>query len=161
MPIAIGIKPNDATATLCKTANQPGVELPPQLLLNDRTSASAYRIPTAAAALTSHRNWRRSIRKRSTRLSNEPITPIGSMTIEIKATDKTGRSASMPRGFRSSGKGLSSMGPGASRIAKKVIVMLTPRAQANHRHRGEGRCPSGNSSRRKVTGTATIGIHIG
>jgi hypothetical protein len=37
--------------------------------------------------------------------------------------------------------------------------MAAPRIRANHRHRGDGRWPSGNSSSRNVVGTATVGIH--
>ena len=39
--------------------------------------------------------------------------------------------------------------------------MLAPRMRANHFHRGDGRCPSGNNSNMNVTGGTTIGIHIG
>jgi hypothetical protein len=152
-------------ATVCRIANQPGVELEVQALLNDKTSASAYRTATVAAAVTSQRSCNRSIpadrRNRSTKLASEPITPIGSMTIEIVANDRKDRSASRPSGFSRSGNGLSVIGPGARRIVKNAMTMPAPMAHANQRQRGDGRWPSGKSRRRKVTGIATIGIHIG
>jgi hypothetical protein len=100
-------------------------------------------------------------RNRWTRLTNDPITPIGSMTIEAVATASTGRKASEPSGFTTFGNGLSSNRPGPNRIARKVITMLMPRTQANHRQRGDGRYPSGKSRIRNVAGKLTIGTHIG
>ena len=117
------------------------------------------------AAVTSHRSCSRSIpvdrRNRWTRLTSEPITPIGSMMMAPVATASTGRSASEPSGFTTFGNALSSNRPGPNRIARKVITMLMPRTQANHRQRGDGRCPSGKSRIRNVAGRPTIGNHIG
>jgi hypothetical protein len=41
------------------------------------------------------------------------------------------------------------------------MIMPAPTTHANQRQRGDGRCPSGNSRSRNVTGTTTMGIHIG
>jgi hypothetical protein len=100
-------------------------------------------------------------RNRWTRLTSEPITPMGSMTMAPVATASTGRSASEPSGFTTFGNWLSSNRPGPNRIARKVITMLMPKTQANHRQRGDGRCPSGKSRSRNVAGRPTIGSHIG
>ncbi len=39
--------------------------------------------------------------------------------------------------------------PGPNRTASDNTTRPTAQVQANQRHRGEGRCPSGNNSRRK------------
>ena len=90
-PIAIGIRPKDATVSACKIDIQPGAVVsqePP----HDRTRADAYRTPTAPAAVTSHRSCNRSIpvdrRNRWTRPIRDPITPIGSAAMNTRRPEE-------------------------------------------------------------------------
>ena len=52
-----------------------------------------------------------------------------------------------------------SMVPGENRIPIDPAIMPAASTRANHRQRGDGRCPSGKRSSRNVAGRATIGIH--
>ena len=86
---------------------------------------------------------------------------MGITTIRNCAASRNGPIASMPIGFAAPGTGDSCIGAGSSRIAKKTTASATPSTHANHLQRGEGRCPSGNSSSKNVTGSTTIGIQLG
>ena len=78
------------------------------------------------------------------------------------ATASTGRSASKPSGFRKFANG-ALLEPSRAEHDRQEDDhhARRPRMRANHLHRGDGRCPSGNSRNRNVTGRPTIGIHIG
>jgi len=51
--------------------------------------------------------------------------------------------------------------PGARKIAAMLTAIEAPAARANHRHRADGRCPSGNSRMRKIPASPISGIHVG
>ena len=62
-----------------------------------------------------------------------------------------------PNGFVAPGN--PSMVPGENRIPIDPAIIPAASTRANHRHRGDGRCPSGKRSSRNVAGRATAGIH--
>ena len=102
--------------------------------------------------------WRRSPwarRNRMTAEAAEPTMPIASRSTESPVSGSIS-AVSMPNGL--STVGWSSSGPGVMPVVMKPPAIPAPAHQATHRHRGDSRCPSGNSSSTNVQGTRMNGI---
>ena len=156
MPIAIGSRPKLAKHRLCNVCTHPG-PWSSQPEANDTTSAVPYRTPTIVAATAIHLICCRSSpvarRNRITRLTTAATTPMG-MTMPPTVNQD---SQATPNGFVVPGN--PSIVPGENRMPIDPAIMPAASSRANHRQRGDGRCPSGKRSNRNVAGRTTMGIH--
>ena len=109
------------------------------------------------AAVTSHlicaRSAPRARRSRMIKLAAEAMMAIGN---QANATWRN-CAPSTPNTLRTPGE--LSISPGPSRIPMEINTRSMAVTHANHRHRGDGRCPSGNSRRRKVIAMPNDGSH--
>ena len=104
--------------------------------------------------------WRSTLRARRKRTNSDAIEPriarASAIGLTFSSTSISPGMASKPSGFTTVA---SSNGPGSNAITAPVTTIAVAANQANARQRGDGRCPSGNSSRPKVAIGPMPAIH--
>ena len=128
--------------------------------------ARKYTAAMNAPANESHLScWRSTpVERRSlmTRLTAHASMQKGIGTIASWSGSRIGLSAVIANGFGIvAGSWMPVVtGPAANRIAIEATAIEHPESHASHRHRGDGRCPSGNSRIRNVPVRPTAGTHV-